>query len=134
MRGRGRRRTWTQREKREDVFFHHSDPSDSSIQRPPSLFDRRYFLRPNSVSVLLKFHAQMYTYEQNSKEKKSLKGAGNCKVKLSAAFHATAWQTPMVGWTSPSTRLNKTSLCAPWRSTCFPSRTTHTCNTQNMMC
>lgn len=41
------------------------------------------------------------------KEKKSLKGAGNCKVKLSAAFHATAWQTPMVwlkrlhppGWT-----------------------------------
>lgn len=31
------------------------------------LFDRRYFLRPDSVSVPLKFPAQMYTYEHHSK-------------------------------------------------------------------
>lgn len=39
-----------------------------------------------------------------------------------------------VGWTSPSTRLNKTSLCTPWRSTCFPSCIAHTVHLTHTIC
>lgn len=114
-----------------DVFFHHSDPSDSSIHHPPSFFDRGYFLPPNSVSMLLKFHVQIYIQAS-----KVLKGAGNCKVKLSAAFHATAWQNPMVGWMSTIDQVEQNIPLCTLEVNLFPImvNTYCTCNMQNMWC
>lgn len=87
---------------KEDVLFHHSNPLDSSIHCPPSLSDSGYFLRPNSCFRASEIprtnvHFQASISENEKKTKKNLKAAGNCKVGLSAAFHATAWQKPMVG-------------------------------------
>lgn len=66
------------------TILHHSLTGDISCD--PSLFPCHY----NS----------MFKYTHTSVipegEKKTLKRAGNSKVKLSTAFHA-AWQTPLVG-------------------------------------
>lgn len=45
-------------------------------------------------------------------KKKHWKELATAKRKLSAVFHATAVQTPVIGCTSPSTRWNKISLCS----------------------
>lgn len=63
---------------REDVFFHHSDPSDSSIH---PLSDRGYFLWPKSVSVPLKL--SNVHIQASPQEKKTFLGKALATAKWS---------------------------------------------------
>lgn len=107
-------------ESQENVLLHHSDPSDSSIHHPPSLFDGIFPVTQLCFRAT-KIPCSNTHIRASFQIEKPLKEAGSCKVKLSATFHAAVGQAPLVGCTSLSTRLNITSLCAVWRSTSFPS-------------